>query len=190
MAELPLEESAETAKAGNYSPSLERVLFKLLSFLFYFLSAFKFLKTKSSHSQPLLTAVTHKAGRNWNSPQANWKRCPGSNQKGGAPLITHCNVKPDMERMATAEQIWAKQWWYLIIQMVIQTICNCFAEAHKVYGFQSFLQVTRCWGSLALSSGPPEAAFFILSRPGCSTQGTMPTSSMPSLALGKVLLLD
>ena len=37
MAELPLEESAETAKAGNYSPSLERVLLKLLSFPFCFI---------------------------------------------------------------------------------------------------------------------------------------------------------
>ena len=47
MAELPLEESAEKAKAGNYSLSLERVLFKLLCFQFCFLGFFfKFWKQR------------------------------------------------------------------------------------------------------------------------------------------------
>ena len=46
-AELPLEESAEKAKAGNYSLSLERVLFKLLCFQFCFLGFFfKFWKQR------------------------------------------------------------------------------------------------------------------------------------------------
>ena len=51
MAELPLEESAETAKSGNYSPSLERILFKLLCFqfcVFFFVVVvvFKFWKQR------------------------------------------------------------------------------------------------------------------------------------------------
>lgn len=59
-------ESAETAKAGNYSLSLERVLFKFgfLWVLRFFVFFFLILKTKSSHSQLLLTAVTYTTGRN------------------------------------------------------------------------------------------------------------------------------
>lgn len=59
----PSGESAETATAGNYSLSFEKVLLKFV---------FKFLKTKqnkkNNHSQPLLTAITQKLAETEISP--------------------------------------------------------------------------------------------------------------------------
>lgn len=89
----PTGESAETAKAGNYSLSLERVLFKfgwVVFFFFFNVENKKWPLTATAHCSPL---------HNWQT----LKFPPKPTRKSCAPVITHCNVKPDSERMATAD---------------------------------------------------------------------------------------
>lgn len=170
----PSGESAETATAGNYSLSFGKVLFKFV---------FKFLKTKKT-SPFTATAHCNHLHKNWQKlkflPKPTERDVLEVTRSGCAPLITHCNAEPDMERMAAVDL----DRRAVIFNHQSRPSATVLPKHIKFMDSKASYKLPGAKGQLHCPLVHWGAAGFILSRPGCSTKGTVPTVSVPSLALG------